>query len=59
MGFWVFGKKVLLPIGQARIDYNSKRVYAKLAKNQVESLPEFNWFGYGCRDRGPDDRDGC
>lgn len=41
MGFWVFGKKVLLPIGQSRIDYNDKRVYAKLAKTQVESLPEF------------------
>jgi len=41
MGFWVFGKKVLLPIGQSRIDYNSRRVYARVSKQQAESLPEF------------------
>jgi len=41
MGFWVFGKKVLLPIGQARIAYDDRRVYAKLTKQQVENLPEF------------------
>lgn len=41
MGFWVFGKKVLLPIGQARLEYSNKRVYAKLSKQQAESLPEF------------------
>jgi uncharacterized protein (TIGR02271 family) len=41
MGFWVFGKKVLLPIGQARFENANKRVYAKLSKQQAESLPEF------------------
>jgi uncharacterized protein (TIGR02271 family) len=41
-GIWILGKKVLLPIGQARIDYSDKRVYANnLTKNQVEALPEF------------------
>lgn len=41
-GAWIFGKKVLLPIGSARIDYSSRRVYAKnLSKAQVENLPEF------------------
>lgn len=41
-GAWIFGKKVLLPIGRARIDYNSRRVYADgLTKDQVERLPEF------------------
>jgi hypothetical protein len=41
-GFWVFGKKVLLPIGCARIDYNTKHVYADcLTKEQVEALPAF------------------
>jgi uncharacterized protein (TIGR02271 family) len=40
-GFWVFGKKVLLPIGQARIDYSNKRAYARLTKEQVQNLPEF------------------
>jgi uncharacterized protein (TIGR02271 family) len=41
-GGWILGKKVLLPIGHARIDYNGKRVYADtLTKTQVEALPEF------------------
>jgi len=41
-GFWVFGKKVLLPVGMARIDFDDKRVYAQgLIKQQVEDLPEF------------------
>lgn len=41
-GFWVFGKKVLLPIGVARFDYDAKRIYVDgLTKEQVENLPEF------------------
>lgn len=41
-GAWIFGKKVLLPIGRAQIDYNAHRVYAPgLTKQQVEHLPEF------------------
>ncbi len=41
-GGWILGKKVLLPIGYARIDYKGKRVYADtLTKEQVEALPEF------------------
>lgn len=42
-GFWVFGKKVLLPIGRANVDYNDKRIYVSgLTKEQVESLPNFD-----------------
>jgi hypothetical protein len=42
IGGWILGKKVLLPIGHARIEYNNKRVYAdSLTKTQVEALPEF------------------
>lgn len=41
-GAWIFGKKVLLPIGQARIDHNAKRVFVDgLSRSQVEALPEF------------------
>jgi len=41
-GVWILGKKVLFPIGRARIDYESDRVYAdNLTKAQVEALPEF------------------
>ena len=43
IGFWVFGKQILLPIGLARIDFETKRVYAKgLTKEQAEHLPAFN-----------------
>ncbi|MBW4534479.1 MAG: DUF2382 domain-containing protein [Pleurocapsa minor HA4230-MV1] len=42
-GFWVFGKKVLLPVGRASIDYAQERIYAKdLTKEQVESLPQYD-----------------
>jgi hypothetical protein len=41
-GFWVLGKKVLLPIGLARFDFDNQRVYVNgLTKKQVEDLPEF------------------
>lgn len=43
LGFWIFGKKVLLPIGISRIDSSQERVYAKgLTKEQAKNLPEFN-----------------
>ncbi|MBD2019840.1 YsnF/AvaK domain-containing protein [Leptolyngbya sp. FACHB-36] len=42
-GAWIFGKKVLLPIGRARIDYSARRVYAdNLSRQQAENLPEFS-----------------
>lgn len=41
-GGWISGKKVLLPIGRARIQDDGKRAYANdLTKAQVEALPEF------------------
>ncbi len=44
VGFWSLvglGKRVLLPIGCARINYGDRRVYAKhLTQEQVEALPE-------------------
>jgi uncharacterized protein (TIGR02271 family) len=42
-GFWIFGKKVLLPVGQAKIDYNQQRIYAlNLTREQAETLPEYD-----------------
>jgi uncharacterized protein (TIGR02271 family) len=42
LGFWIFGKKVLLPVGRSRIDYEDHRVYAiGMTKEQAEDLPEF------------------
>jgi uncharacterized protein (TIGR02271 family) len=43
VGFWIFGKKVLLPVGRTRIDTGSDRVYALgLTKEQAEDLPEYH-----------------
>ncbi|HAZ46940.1 MAG TPA: photosystem reaction center subunit H [Cyanobacteria bacterium UBA11369] len=42
-GFWVLGKKVLLPIGLANVNYTENRIYANsLTKEQVENLPDFS-----------------
>lgn len=42
-GFWIFGKKVLLPVGRASIDYNQERIYASgLTKEQADNLPEYD-----------------
>jgi uncharacterized protein (TIGR02271 family) len=42
LGFWIFGKKVLLPVGRSRIDYDASRVYAiGMTREQAENLPEF------------------
>jgi uncharacterized protein (TIGR02271 family) len=43
LGFWIFGKKVLLPVGRSRIDYNARRVHALgMTRQQAENLPEFH-----------------
>jgi len=43
LGFWIFGKKVLLPIGRSNIDHDRDRVYTiGLTRQQAEDLPEFN-----------------
>lgn len=43
-GFWIFGKKVLLPVGYCQIDDQARRIYAIgiLHKKQVEDLPEYH-----------------
>jgi uncharacterized protein (TIGR02271 family) len=43
-GFWIFGKKVLLPVGYCQIDDRARRIYATglLNKKQAEELPEYN-----------------
>jgi stress response protein YsnF len=41
---WMFGKKVLLPIGSTRFDYGARRVYATglRSKAQAEQLPAYD-----------------
>lgn len=42
-GWWVFGKKVLLPIGCCRIDYAKHNLYALgFTKEQAEALPDYD-----------------
>lgn len=42
-GFWVFGKKVLVPIGSLQLDYDRHRVYVTgMTKDEVERMPEYN-----------------
>jgi uncharacterized protein (TIGR02271 family) len=43
LGFWIFGKKVLLPVGRTRVDHGADRVYALgMTRQQAEDLPEFS-----------------
>ncbi len=43
MGFWIFGKKVLLPVGRTRMDQRSDRVYAVgMTREQADNLPEYD-----------------
>lgn len=42
-GFWIFGKKVLLPVGRCESDPRAQRLYLKgLTKDQAEHLPEYH-----------------
>lgn len=43
-GFWIFGKKVLLPVGRCHVDVKAQRVYALglTNKDQAEKLPEYH-----------------
>lgn len=43
-GFWIFGKRVLLPVGRCRVDADARRIYAIgiASKEQAEKLPEYD-----------------
>ena len=43
-GFWIFGKKVLLPVGRCHVDAGARRIYAIgiSTKEQAEKLPEYD-----------------
>ncbi|MBD2246268.1 DUF2382 domain-containing protein [Nostoc sp. FACHB-888] len=42
IGFWIFGKKILLPVGKSRIDSTANRVYiVGITREQAENLPEY------------------
>lgn len=51
-GFWIFGKKRLVPAGVIdRIDYENKKVYLNMTKDQVKDAPDLD----EATDRSADD----
>ncbi|GAA4228255.1 hypothetical protein FHR32_007463 [Streptosporangium album] len=49
-GFWIFGKRVVLPAGTVtRIDPRERKVYIARTKEEIKDAPEFDETGY----RGP------
>jgi hypothetical protein len=50
-GFWIFGKKRLIPAGVIeRVDDDGRKVFVSMTKDQIKSAPD-----YDAQDR--DDRD--
>ena len=42
-GPWIFGKKVMLPVGVInRVDEGDKKVFVTLTKDQIKNAPEFD-----------------
>lgn len=41
-GFWIFGKKRVLPAGVIdRVDYDDRKVFVNVSKEQVRSAPDY------------------
>jgi hypothetical protein len=42
-GFWIFGKKRMLPAGVIdRIDYDARKVHVNLTKDQIHEAPDYD-----------------
>jgi len=42
-GFWIFGKKRMIPAGViTRIDHDDRNVYVTLTKDQIKQAPDFD-----------------
>jgi hypothetical protein len=42
-GFWIFGKKRMLPAGVIdRIDYDRREVYVNLTKDEIRQAPDYD-----------------
>jgi hypothetical protein len=54
-GPWIFGRKVVLPVGTVqRVDHTDRRVYVDRTKDQIKDAPEFDpeaseWHEYRMR----------
>jgi hypothetical protein len=50
-GFWIFGKKRLIPAGVVdRIDDTDRKAYVRMTKDQIKSAPDFEEQHRGDRD---------
>ena len=51
-GFWIFGKKRLIPAGVIRrVDDEDRTVYVAMTKDQIKSAPDFEARDFDDRDR--------
>jgi len=42
-GFWIFGKKRLIPAGVVnRVDHTDRKVYVSMTKDQIKSAPDYD-----------------
>ena len=42
-GFWIFGKKRLIPAGVVRrVDHDDRKVHVNMTKDQIKSAPDFD-----------------
>jgi hypothetical protein len=42
-GFWIFGKKRLIPAGMAtRVDQGTRKVYVSMTKDQIKQAPDYD-----------------
>ena len=51
-GFWIFGKKRLVPAGVIqRVDDEERKVFVSMTKDQIKSAPDFDAGDRADRDR--------
>ena len=54
-GFWIFGKKRLIPAGMAtRVDHAAEKVYVSMTKDQIKQAPDYDAKSFGKADRDYD-----
>ena len=42
-GFWIFGKKRLIPAGVVtRVDHADRKVYVSMTKDQIKNAPDYD-----------------
>ncbi len=42
-GFWIFGKKRLIPAGVVqRVDHDDEKVYVSMTKDQIKDAPDYD-----------------